>query len=81
MEQSSSGFEERIRHQFDRICCLALKGEAANYHKHMAYRRKHEIMLSELTEEELNRIFTMDEYKTECECFRVMNYVVEVNCY
>lgn len=78
MEQSSSSFEERIRHQFDRLCCLALKGEAANYHKHMAYRQKHEVMLSELSEEELSKIFTMDEYEFDNECFNVMNCDVEV---
>lgn len=78
MEQSSSSFEERIRHQFDRICCLALKGEAANYHKHMAYRQKHEVMLSELSEEELSRIFTIDQYDLDNACFRVLDCDVEV---
>ena len=78
MGQSSSDFEERIRRQFDRLCCLALKSEAANYHKHMAYRQKHEIMLSELSEKELNRIFTMDQYEFDSVCFEVMNCNVEV---
>ena len=42
MGQPSSKDEMTIRHQFDRLCQMALKGEAVNYYKHMDYRRKHE---------------------------------------
>lgn len=78
MEQSSSDFEERIRHQFDRICFMALKGEAANYHKHMAYRQKHEVMMSELSEKELSKLFTIDQYDIDNAYFQVLNYDVVV---
>lgn len=37
MEQSSSWDEWTVRHQFDRICKLALKGEVIDYQRHMAY--------------------------------------------
>ena len=47
MGQPSSRDEMTIRHQFDRLCQMALKGEAANYYKHMDYRRKHEVTFSE----------------------------------
>lgn len=77
MEQSSS-FETTIRHQFDRICQLALKGEAANYYKHMAYHRKHEVSFSELSEKEMSRLFTMDEYEAEYYQFQVLGYDIEV---
>ena len=43
MGQPSSKDEMTIRHQFDRLCQMALKGEAVNYYKHMGYRRKHEV--------------------------------------
>lgn len=43
MEQSSFYDELTINHQFDRICHLALEGEAVNYYRYMDYRRKHEI--------------------------------------
>lgn len=33
MEQSSSWDEWTVRHQFDRICKLALKGEVIDYQK------------------------------------------------
>ncbi len=56
MEQSSSYDELTIRHQFDRICHLALEGEAVNYYRYMDYRRNHEVCLSELSEKELKKI-------------------------
>ena len=37
MGQPSSKDEMTIRHQFDRLCQMALKGEAVNYYKHMDY--------------------------------------------
>lgn len=78
MEQSSSYDELTIRHQFDRICHLALEGEAVNYYRYMDYRRKHEVCLSELSEKELSRLFIMDEYETENYQFRVLDYDIEV---
>ena len=53
MGQPSSKDEMTVRHQFDRLCQMALKGEAVNYYKHMDYRRKHEVTFSELSEKEL----------------------------
>ena len=49
MGKSSSNDELTIRNQFDRICKLALKGEAADYYRHIAYRQKHEVLFSELS--------------------------------
>lgn len=37
MEQSSSYDEKTVRHQFDRKCKLALKGEVVDYERHLAY--------------------------------------------
>lgn len=78
MEHSSSCKETTIMHQFDRICKLALKGEAADYHKHLAYRRKHEMTLSELSKREWGELFTMDDYSIENHCFQVLGYDIEV---
>ena len=65
MRKSPSDDEMTIRNQFDWICKLVLKHEAINYHRHMAYRQKHEVMLSELTEYEQNQMYTEDEYGAE----------------
>ena len=78
MGQPSSRDEMTIRHQFDRLCQMALKGEAVNYYKHMDYRRKHEVTFSELSEKELSKLFTMDEYGTEYHHFEVHGYDIEV---
>lgn len=78
MEQSSSNKELTVRHQFDCICKLALKGEAVNFKKHMAYRQSHEVTLSELSEKELSKFFTMDEYGIENQYFQVLGYDIEV---
>ena len=78
MRKSPSDDEMTIRNQFDRICKLALKNEAIDYHRHMAYRQKHEVMLSELTECEQNQMYTEDEYGAENQWFRVMDYDIEV---
>ena len=67
-----------FRNQFDRICKLALKGEAVDYYRHIAYRQEHEVLLSELSQKEQNRLFTVDEYKAENKCFQVLGYDIEV---
>ena len=80
MGQPSSKDEMTIRHQFDRLCQMALKGEAVNYYKHMDYRRKHEVAFSELSEKELSKLFTMDEYGTEYHHFEG-TYRKKKECY
>lgn len=78
MGQSSSERKQTIRHQFDRYCKLVLHGEKVNYEKEMEYRGRHEISLSQVSEEELNRLNTMDKYISETEIFRVLDYEIEV---
>ena len=65
MGKSPSQFEETIQHQFDRLCKLALKGEKIDYIRHMEYLRKNEVMLSELSQKELDQLATHDEYDLE----------------
>ncbi len=78
MRKSSSNDEFTIQNQFDRVCKLALKGEAVDYHRHMAYLQKHEIVLSELSQKDQSRLFTVDEYKAENRSFQVLGYDIEV---
>ena len=77
MEQSSSD-KQTVRHQFDCFCKMVLHGEKVNYEKEMDYRSKHEVSFSQLTEEELRCLNTMDEYITESGKFRVLDYDIEV---
>lgn len=78
MGKSPSQFEETIRHQFDRICKLALKGEKIDYIRHMEYLHKNEVMISELSQKELNQLFVQAEYDLESFKFQVLNYDIEV---
>ncbi|WP_330594919.1 tyrosine-type recombinase/integrase [Blautia schinkii] len=55
-----------------------MKSEVINYEKHMAYRQKYEVMLSELSEKELSRLFIMDEHEMETHRFQVLGYDIEV---
>ena len=75
MGKSPSQFEETIQHQFDRLCKLALKGEKIDYIRHMEYLRKNEVMLSELSQKELDQLAT---YDLESYKFQVLNYDIEV---
>ena len=77
-DTSSSGDEETIRHQFDWYCKKVLKGEFANYKNHLACRRKHEILFSELSEQEIKQLFMTDDYNLDNYQFRVMGYDIEV---
>lgn len=80
MEQSSShDYDElTVMHQFDRKCRLALDGEVADYEKHLAYLREHEIMFSELSETETDRFAENDEYGLDNYYFKAGGYDVEV---
>ena len=44
----------------------------------MNYRRKHEIMFSELSETELNKLTMVDEYSIDSRWFQVRGYDIEV---
>lgn len=78
MGKSSSNDELTIRNQFDRICKMALKGEAVDYYRHITYRQEHEALFSELSQKEISRLFTLDEYRAESKCFQVLGYDIEV---
>ena len=79
MGKSSSSFnKETIRHRFDSFCKKIIKGEVIDYERHMAYRRKYEISLSELSEQELRKLCTTDEYTLESYQFNALGYDIEV---
>lgn len=78
MEKSSFEIKETIRHQFDYICKLSLKGEKIDYSRHMAYLHKNEVILSELSQDEWNQLATYDVYNIENYRFQVLNYDIEI---
>ena len=78
MDQSPSQDELTVMHQFDRLCQLALDGEAADYFRHLEYRANYEVNFSDMTEQELDSIFVMDEYNLDNSHFQVLGYDIEV---
>ena len=78
MVQSSGEKMRTVRHQFDCFCKKILHGEKVNYEREMEYRGKHEISFSQLTQEELGQLNSMDEYTVEEAMFRVLDYDVVV---
>ena len=78
MVQSSKEKMRTVRHQFDYFCKKILHGEKVNYEREMEYRGKHEISFSQLTQEELGQLNSMDEYTAEETMFRVLDYDVVV---
>ena len=78
MVQSSKEKMRTVRHQFDYFCKKILHGEKVNYEREMEYRGKHEISFSQLTQEELGRLNSMDKYTAEEAMFRVLDYDVVV---
>lgn len=78
MEQSLSCEELTIRHQFDRLCVMALKGERIDYLRHMRYRQMHELPWSDLAKSDWSKIFTMDEYNAENVKFEVFGHEIIV---
>lgn len=78
MEKLSSQDELTVMHQFDRLCQLALDGEAADYFRYLEYRANYEVNFSDMTEQELDSIFVMDEYNLDNSHFQVLGYDIEV---
>ena len=69
---------ETIRHQFDRLCRLALKGETANYFKELERRSKKEVIFADLPEQEVNSFSVMDEYDMGSYRYKVLDYEIEI---
>ena len=77
-KKSSSFLEKTIMHQFDTFCKKILKNEVIDYENHLAYRRKHEILFSELSEQKIKQLFMTDDYNLDNYQFQVMGYDIEV---
>lgn len=75
MEEDYSCYKARIRHEFDRASILTIDGAAANYFKELDNRGKREISFSELSEAQLGKLYTVDEYSVENFFFRYWNMI------
>ena len=77
MELSSSD-QKTIQHQYDALAKKTLKGEAKNYQIELTRRAAREVPFSEMSESELNQLFTLDEYESDYTRFQVSGFDVTV---
>ena len=78
MGEDCSYYREKLRHEFDRASILTIDGASANYFKELDNRGKREISFSELSEAQLGKLYTVDEYSVENFFFQVLEYDIEV---
>ena len=57
--------KKTVRHQFDSFCKKVLREEVRDYAKQIAWRSEHEVSLSELSEEQINQAYILDEYPSD----------------
>ena len=70
--------KKTVRHQFDSFCRKILREEACDYLRHIAWRSDHEVSLSELSEEQMTKLYVLDEYPSEQFHFHVQGFGVTV---
>lgn len=71
--------KKTVRHQFDSFCRKVLREEARDYIRELIRRAAHEVPLSELSEEQMERLCVLDEYPSEAIHFDVQGYDVAIN--
>lgn len=71
--------KKTVRRQFDSFCRKVLREEARDYIRELMRRAAHEVSLSELSEEQMERLYVLDEYPSEAIHFHVQGYDVAIN--
>ena len=70
--------KKTVRHQFDSFCRKVLREEARDYARDLARQGEREVSLSGLSEEEMARLYVLDEYPSEQFHFDVQGYDIAV---
>ena len=70
--------EKRISNQFGAFCTRVLKKEAKNIHKEYANRRKHEVSLDSLTQDQVLQLSANDRYFNNQHIFNVLDKEIVV---
>lgn len=71
--------KKTVRHQFDSFCKKVLREEARDYAKHIAWLSEHEVSLSELSKEQIERAYTLDEHPSDYALFNVHGFSIIVH--
>lgn len=84
MEKPLSTFEDktenenRIKNQFDTLMRKVLLRTASNYRKEMGRKIKREVSLNDLSQKELNTLYTTESYITDYEKVTALGVDVEI---
>jgi len=70
--------KKRIQQQFDCFAKKVLRGEASSYIKEVAARSSREINFSDLPENEMDKLLTVDEYSTDATHYNVNGFDIAV---
>lgn len=71
--------KKTVRRQFDSFCRKVLREEARDYIRELVRRAAHEVPLSELSEEQMERLCVLDEYPSEAIHFDAQGFDVAIN--
>ena len=70
--------KKTVRHQFDSFCRKVLREEARDYTRSLARQKAREISLSELSEDQLSGLYTLDVYPSDYFHFEVKGHDIKV---
>lgn len=59
---------------FDRYCKKVMKNETKDFYSEMNSRQEHEVLYSEMTEQELNGLYSYDTYSSDYDVFTVLDF-------
>lgn len=76
--KSDSTFAEHIQYQFDCICRKVMIRASIKCKKELARRREKETLFSDLSQAELEQLYTLDTYNTDIAYFTVKGFDIEV---
>ena len=74
----SNNHEESKQHAFDSFCKKVLKHEARDYYDELKRQRNREVIFSDLSEKEINQLYTNDKYFDTEQNFNVLGIDVIV---
>lgn len=74
----SSSQKKTIRHQFDSFCKKVLREESRDYMRELSRRAEHEVSLSELSAEQMEQLFVVDEYPSDQYHFDILGHHIAV---
>ena len=70
--------EHGERHRFDAFCKTVLRHESTNYFQELNRERKYTIQFSALSQSELGKLYTVDEYPSDKFAFSAFGHVLHI---